>query len=79
MWKLCEDFELIDLGAEFYVVKFENMEDRFKVMIGGPWKIMDHYLTVQKWQPNFRPSFAMVGATTVWIQLPELPLEYFNG
>ncbi|XVF11920.1 hypothetical protein REPUB_Repub08aG0069600 [Reevesia pubescens] len=46
LWKLCGDFELIDLGSGFYVVKFENIEDRFKVMTGGPWKIMDHYLTV---------------------------------
>ena len=79
MWKLTGDFELIDLGHGYYVVKFANLEDRSKVMIEGPWKIMDHYLTVQRWRPNFHPSSATIGSTAVWIQLPELPLEYFNG
>ncbi|XVF02367.1 hypothetical protein REPUB_Repub04eG0169400 [Reevesia pubescens] len=63
----------------FYVVKFENMEDRLKVMTGGPWKIMDHYLTVQRWQPYFRHSVEVVGAMVAWIQLPKLPLKFFNG
>ncbi|XVE98176.1 hypothetical protein REPUB_Repub03eG0083200 [Reevesia pubescens] len=52
LWKLSGDFELIDLGCGFYVVRFDNMEYRTKVM---------------------------TGSTTVWIHLPELPLEYFNG
>ncbi|XVF05106.1 hypothetical protein REPUB_Repub05bG0143000 [Reevesia pubescens] len=55
------------------------MDDRAKVMTAGPWKIMDHYLTVQRWQPYFRLSNVTVGATAIWIQLLELPLEYFNG
>lgn len=60
MWKLMGDFHLIDLGHGFYAVKFEDMEDRAKVMTVGPWKIMDHYLTVQRWRPHFRPSEAVV-------------------
>ncbi|XVE91332.1 hypothetical protein REPUB_Repub01dG0001000 [Reevesia pubescens] len=72
------EFELIDLGHGFYVVKFERMEDRFRVLTKGPWKIMDHYLTVQLWRPHFRPSAASIRSTTVWVHLPELPLEYFS-
>ena len=78
MWKLTRDFELIDLGHGYYVVKFANLEDRSKVMTEGPWKIMDHYFTVQRWRPHFHPFSAIIGSTAVWIQLPEFPLEYFN-
>ena len=39
-------FELIDLGYGFYAVKFDKHADGCKVMAGGPWKIMVHYLTV---------------------------------
>lgn len=78
MWKLDGDLELIDLGYGYYVAKFANSDDRTKVMTGGPWKIMDHYLTVQRWKPNFRPSEAVVPSTAVWIHLPEFPLEFFK-
>ncbi|XVF09024.1 hypothetical protein REPUB_Repub07fG0054900 [Reevesia pubescens] len=36
MWKLSGDFDIVDLGHGYYVVKFENMEDRLKVLTGGP-------------------------------------------
>ncbi|XVF28970.1 hypothetical protein REPUB_Repub15cG0079400 [Reevesia pubescens] len=78
LWKLGGEFELIDLGYGFYAVKFERMDDRFRVLTEGPWKIMDHYLTVQRWRPLFRPSQATIGSTAVWVHLPELPLEFFN-
>ncbi|XVF17251.1 hypothetical protein REPUB_Repub10bG0103700 [Reevesia pubescens] len=70
MWKLSGDFELIDLGYGFYVVKFAYTEDRSKVMTGEQWKIMDHYLVVQRWISNFKPSNATIGSTAAWIQLP---------
>lgn len=43
-----------------------------------PWKIMDHYLVVQRWKPNFRPSTAKIGKMAIWIRLPEFPIEYFD-
>ncbi|XVE92288.1 hypothetical protein REPUB_Repub01dG0084000 [Reevesia pubescens] len=54
------------------------MDDRFKVLTKGPWKIMDHYLIVQHWRPHFQPSQATIGSIAVWVHFPELPLEYFN-
>ncbi|KAE8656392.1 hypothetical protein F3Y22_tig00117001pilonHSYRG00005 [Hibiscus syriacus] len=53
LWKLEGEFECIDLSYGFYAIKFQNMVDRAKVLMEGPWKIMDHYITVQRWRPNF--------------------------
>ncbi|KAH1064603.1 hypothetical protein J1N35_029590 [Gossypium stocksii] len=72
------DFEFIDLGYGFYAVKFEKQGDRFKVMIDGRWKIMDHYLTVKKWKPNFHSKTVVGWSTVIWIHLSGLPLEYFH-
>ncbi|PPS11204.1 hypothetical protein GOBAR_AA09435 [Gossypium barbadense] len=78
MWNLDEEFDCIDLGHGFYVVKFSNVDDGLKVITTSTWKIMDHYLTIQKWKSNFHPTIRMIVSTVVWIQLPSLPLEYFN-
>ncbi|KAL7177070.1 hypothetical protein ACSBR2_030406 [Camellia fascicularis] len=48
------------------------------VFTGGPWVIMDHYLTVRRWEPNFRPSEAFETTTAVWVRFPELPIEYYQ-
>ncbi|KAI7983905.1 hypothetical protein LOK49_LG15G00480 [Camellia lanceoleosa] len=39
---------------------------------------MDHYLTVRRWEPNFKPSEALETKTAIWVQFPELPIEYYQ-
>lgn len=45
----------------------------------GLWFIFGHFLSVQKWEPNFLASEARVSQTVVWIRLPQLPTEFYNG
>ncbi|XP_039052923.1 uncharacterized protein LOC120194792 [Hibiscus syriacus] len=78
LWKLEGEFECIDLSYGFYAIKFQNMVDRAKVLMEGPWKIMDHYITVQRWRPNFVVASASIPSTAVWIHIPGLPIEYFK-
>ncbi|XP_039010330.1 uncharacterized protein LOC120139067 [Hibiscus syriacus] len=78
LWKLKSDFDCIDLGNGFYAIKFHIQMDRMKVFTKGPLKIMDHYLTVQKWKPNFLAEKASVSSTAVWVHIPGLPIEYFD-
>ncbi|GLU18679.1 hypothetical protein SLE2022_349640 [Rubroshorea leprosula] len=54
------------------------MDDRHRILTGGPWKIFDHYQAVQPWQPNFRPSYAKAPKTAIWVHFPELPTEYYE-
>ncbi|GLU10757.1 hypothetical protein SLE2022_275420 [Rubroshorea leprosula] len=78
LWKTECEFDMIDLGLGYYTVKFASMEDRHRVLMRGPWKIFDHYLAVQPWQPNFRPSCAKAPKTAIWVHFPELPTEYYE-
>ncbi|XP_028111147.1 uncharacterized protein LOC114309572 [Camellia sinensis] len=55
-----------------------SREDCTKVFTEGPWVIMDHYLTVRRWEPNFKPSEAFETTTAVWVRFPELPIEYYQ-
>lgn len=49
LWDLQGDFEVIDLEAGFFLLKFQLKEDYTYVYTGGPWIVLDHYLTVRKW------------------------------
>lgn len=46
LWRLTLGFDILDIGNNFYMVKFDTEMDRTKVMEEGPWMIFDHYLTV---------------------------------
>ncbi|KAI8025479.1 Uncharacterized protein LOK49_LG02G03808 [Camellia lanceoleosa] len=78
LWGLQDEFDVIDLGNNYFLFKFSSQEDCAMVYSGGPWVIMDYYLTVRKWEPDFKASEAFETTTTVWVWFPELPIEYFQ-
>ncbi|XP_057746093.1 uncharacterized protein LOC130965342 [Arachis stenosperma] len=78
MWGRKGCIDVIDLGQEYYLVKFYSMEDFDFALLEGPWKIYDHYLTVRMWEPNFNPLIASIDKVTAWIRLPGLPIEMYD-
>ncbi|CAI0457292.1 unnamed protein product [Linum tenue] len=46
--------------------------------MGGPWLLGETYLTVHIWCKGFNPWKAEVSSTMIWVQLPELPIEFIN-
>ncbi|KAL8170418.1 hypothetical protein V2J09_022222 [Rumex salicifolius] len=55
-WKPKGEFTMIDIGHEYYVIKFQDMEDLTHVMTEGPWLTGENYLTIQRWRSNFIAS-----------------------
>lgn len=69
--------EMVDIRVGFYIVKFELRTDYMHVLMGGPWKLFDHYFVVQRWKPNFDLTTEKLTKMAVWVRLPSLPVEYF--
>lgn len=45
---------MIDVGNDFYVLRFTNELDYETALFEGPWIVLGHYLTVQKLCPMFK-------------------------
>lgn len=56
MWKPIGGIKIVDVGNDFFMVKFDVREDREKVIDEGPWMIFDHYLVVPASTPDFNPK-----------------------
>lgn len=69
---------MVDLEEVHFLFNFDNKEDYHHVLTGGPWIIMNHYLTVRKSKPNFNPEESKEATTPLWIRLPRLPIEWFD-
>lgn len=63
---------MMDMGNDFFMVKFDMEEDRWKVMTEGPWMIFDHYLIVQTWTREFISSKATTDKNNGLDMLPRL-------
>lgn len=79
LWQPKGQMTVVDLGEDFYLVKFWIEDDLSFVLHGGPWLIFDHYLTIRKWQPDFDPSKASIERVAVWVRFPSLPIEYYDS
>ncbi|KAF7824606.1 Zinc finger, CCHC-type [Senna tora] len=78
LWKLKDSFEMIDVGRGYYHISFNLEEDMCLVMEGGPWVILDHYLILRKWAPDFHPETNEIEKTLVWARFPELNMVYYE-
>ncbi|XP_039055714.1 uncharacterized protein LOC120198431 [Hibiscus syriacus] len=78
LWKPIGNFNLIDLDNDYFLVKFENLEDYSRVLTDVPWMIYGSYLTVQPWSRNFTTSEKHPSQVIAWIRIPGLPYRYYN-
>lgn len=60
------------------MVKFEQEDDRNKVINRGPWMIFDNYLSVRTWSADFNVGTATIDKTLVWVRIPSLNLVYYD-
>jgi hypothetical protein len=52
--------------------------DRDKVINGGSWMILDHYVAIRPWTTDFISSQVKINKTLVWIRFPSLGMEYYD-
>ncbi|KAM3205389.1 hypothetical protein P3L10_028799 [Capsicum annuum] len=78
LWKPMEKSILIDLGSDYFIVKFLK-EDSMQIALQKDlWFINGAFLSVKRWHPNFVASKAHKTVSVIWIHLPELPTEYYD-
>ena len=65
MWKPVGCLDCVDLGHDFFLIRFSLKEDFEIVLRKGPWFVGEHFLSIWPWEPNFKPSSANVSSVAV--------------
>ncbi|KAK7840427.1 hypothetical protein CFP56_016727 [Quercus suber] len=78
LWGPARRLDLVDLGHDYFLARFELGEDLDHVLKNGPWFIGQHFLAIKSWEPEFKASSANLSQVAIWIRLPELPIEYYD-
>lgn len=79
LWKPTARMDCVDLGKDFFLIKFSDDGDYDKVLRGGPWFIGEHFLAIKPWEPYFKASEANFTSVAVWVRLLELPIEFYDN
>ncbi|KAI9073620.1 hypothetical protein K1719_044432 [Acacia pycnantha] len=78
IWKRKGQIDIFDLENDFYLVSFQHLDDYMEALTGGPWVILDAYLNVARWRPNFCLKNAKIESVVAWVRLPDLPAPLFD-
>nr|POE91691.1 uncharacterized protein CFP56_53058 [Quercus suber] len=78
LWKPSERIDLVDLGYDFYSVRFSLKKYLNSVLEKGPWFIGGHFFSIRPWEPYFKPKTANVTSMAVWVRLHALPMELYE-
>lgn len=73
-WKPTEDFQLIDLGVDYYIIKIKKKENMYKALgslTGIFFLLLDGNQTLLPLKKRSHSA--------VWIRLPQLPTEFYDG
>ncbi|XP_072983399.1 uncharacterized protein [Typha latifolia] len=78
LWNGIDRFAASDMSGGYYLFRFEKEEDMVHALTKGPWTIQGRVLHLIPWRNNFRPSAEAFTSAPVWIQLHNLPQEYWE-
>ncbi|XP_028785492.1 uncharacterized protein LOC114741406 [Neltuma alba] len=78
MWGKVGAVDLSVIGNGYMIATFQEREDYFFALEGGPWMVQNHYLTVQMWKRNFNPWNEKIQKVAIWVRLPGLPRDYYD-
>ena len=68
----------MDLGKDFYSIRFSLKEDMDAMLKNGSWFFGGHFLSIRPWELFFKPASASVSSIAVWLWLHELPMELYE-
>lgn len=66
LWKLAGRFDCVDLGKDFYSIKFSLKEDMEPILKNGLW------------EPFFKLACVSVSSIAIWVRLHKLPMELYE-
>ena len=66
----------MDLDNDYFIVKLNSYKDYLKALMGGPWVVLGHYLTVQSWSSSFNAAEKNFNSVVAWVHFPGMPTQY---
>ncbi|XP_050242107.1 uncharacterized protein LOC126691071 [Quercus robur] len=79
LWKPAGRVDMVDFGRDFFFMRFSLIEDLELVLKKRPCFVGENFLSIQRWEANFKPSEAQVTSVAVWVRFHELPIEYYDA
>ncbi|KAM3301089.1 hypothetical protein P3S67_015589 [Capsicum chacoense] len=76
-WKFMTTPRVFLHNDGYFIFRFENEDDREKVLNNGPYTYDYKVFVLKPWIPNFMRSKESLKQVPLWVVLPNLPIKYW--
>lgn len=77
-WGNPNDLQMADMGVNLFLFTFNSRDEALVVLHKSPWYVMGKLISLQIWNPHIAMYEILFSKVSFWIQLQDLPLEYFS-
>ena len=78
LWRPIAKMDCVNLGKDYFLIKFHSPDDYDNVLRGCPWFVGEHFLAIKPWEPYFKASGDNLTSVAVWVRFPKLPIEFYD-
>ncbi|KAJ0983711.1 hypothetical protein J5N97_011966 [Dioscorea zingiberensis] len=78
LWGCYGEFTIADMPNGFFVIRCSTATMAEDLLVEGPWSINGSIFHLLRWKEHFEPMYEKLSAATVWVQLNNMPVEYWD-
>lgn len=78
-WENLGEILISDLPNGFLLIRCPEQSVLQRLIAVGPWTINGIILQLSPWRPYFEPVFTKLTTAAIWVQLHNLPIEFWSG
>lgn len=78
-WMEIGEVSISDLSNGFLLIRCASHVVMQRILMEGPWSINGIILQLSPWQPFFEPAFAKLNTAAIWVQLYNLPIDFWEA
>ncbi|XP_019261413.1 PREDICTED: uncharacterized protein LOC109239320 [Nicotiana attenuata] len=77
-WKLTTKPQIFYHNEDYFVIRFNKMEERDEVLLTGPNMINNRHVIMKPWAADFNFKNVVLKTMPLWVKFPNLPLQCWN-
>ncbi|XP_039146855.1 uncharacterized protein LOC120284118 [Dioscorea cayenensis subsp. rotundata] len=78
-WSIFGEVTISNLPNGFLLIKCSSQKTMQHLLLDGPCSVNGLILQLSPWKPFFEPTFAKLSIAAIWLQLHNLPVEFWEG
>ncbi|KAJ0965564.1 hypothetical protein J5N97_026702 [Dioscorea zingiberensis] len=78
LWRSYGDFSIADMPNGFFVIRCSTETMAEDLLVDGPWSINGSIFHLLRWKEHFEPMYEKLTTATVWVQLNNMPVKYWE-